>query len=321
MMHSAKAKIGAVVIGRNEGTRLADALRSLSVIDGLIVYVDSGSTDDSLNIARQSGAIIVELDMRQNFSAARARNAGWTVLAEQGIDFVQFIDGDCCLVEGWIDVAAQFLTDNSDAAVVCGRRRERFPDASVYNRLIDKEWDTPVGDTMACGGDALIRMSALKEVGGYNPALIAGEEPDMCFRMRDKGWRIHRLDHEMTLHDAAMTRFKQWTNRARRAGFSYAEGMWLHGASPERYNVKQSLRALFWGCALPTSIAVGLFVSPSALLLSLLWPVKILRLKVNGAYWAEALFLTLGNLPEAYGILTFFQARILARRQKIIEYK
>ena len=36
----------------------------------------------------------------------------------------------------------------------------------------------------------MMRASAIREVGGYDPTLIAGEEPEMCYRLRHRGWRI-----------------------------------------------------------------------------------------------------------------------------------
>jgi hypothetical protein len=116
--------------------------------------------------------------------------------------FVQFIDGDCSLAPEWLEKARAFIGQRNDIAIVCGRRRERHPDASFYNQLCDLEWDTPIGEASACGGDALVRLEAFELVGGFRAQLIAGEEPEL--------WRIWRLDAEMTEHDALITRFKQW---------------------------------------------------------------------------------------------------------------
>ena len=159
--------IDAVAIGRNEGARLIACLDSLTSQVRRIVYVDSGSTDGSVEAARAAGAQVIALDMSLPFTAARARNAGLAALASDPPTYVQFIDGDCLLREGWMKKASQFLHDNLRAAVVCGRRRERHPEASVYNALIDAEWDTPVGAARACGGDALMRYQAVAAVKGY----------------------------------------------------------------------------------------------------------------------------------------------------------
>ena len=197
--------------------------------------------------AQSRGALVVALDMTQPFTAARARNAGLQKVAE-GVEFVQFLDGDCALREGWIATARTFLEDHPDVAVVCGRRRERFPDASIYNRLIDREWDTPVGQALACGGDALMRVAPLRDLGGYRDSLIAGEEPELCVRLHQAGWQIWRLDAEMTWHDAEITRLSQWWKRSQRAGHAFAEGAALHGGPPERHWVAETSPRVDLGC-------------------------------------------------------------------------
>lgn len=319
-------QIAAILIGRNEGARLLACLASARGLDR-VVYVDSGSTDGSVAAARDAGAEIVALDMTQPFTAARARNAGIEALKQgKTPELVQFIDGDCELQPGWIATATAFLQANPQVAVACGRRRERFPEASIYNRMCDREWDTPVGKARACGGDALMRMAALEEVGGYDPTLIAGEEPEMCVRLRAMGWEIWRLDAEMTLHDAAMTRFGQFWKRARRGGHAWAEGAAMHGAPPERHSVAELRRVLLWGLVLPLVIlALALLATPWALALLLLYPAQIARLALRDggthAAWESALFLTLGKFPEAQGALDYHWHRLRGRRSGLIEYK
>ncbi|MDJ0994749.1 MAG: glycosyltransferase family 2 protein [Dinoroseobacter sp.] len=316
-------KTAAIAIGRNEGARLHASLDSLKGVVDDIVYVDSGSTDGSLAAATDRGALVVKLDTSVPFTAARARNAGIARLSE-GVapEFVQVLDGDCILQPGWLETARSFLTENPTVAVACGRRRERFPEASVWNRLIDAEWDTPVGEAKACGGDALIRWSALQEVGGYRDDLIAGEEPEMCVRLRAKGWKIWRLDAEMTLHDAAMTRFGQWWKRSKRAGHAFAEGAALHGSPPERHYVRETRRALVWGAVLPAATVLAAFVSPGiALGLLLLWPLQAMRLRARGLDWAQAIFMTLCKLPEAQGVLLYHWRHRRGIKTQLIEYK
>jgi GT2 family glycosyltransferase len=286
-----------------------------------MIYVDSGSTDGSVAAARAAGAEVVALDMTQPFTAARARNAGFSVLMARGApEFVQFIDGDCVLQPGWIPAARAFLTANPKAGVVCGRRREIRPDASIWNRLCDGEWDTPVGQAKACGGDALMRSAAVQSVGGYNPDLIAGEEPELCLRLRQSGWDIWRLDTEMTLHDAALTRIGQWWKRCRRGGHAFAEGAAMHGAPPERHWVDETRRAVLWGAVLPLAAVAGLFVTPWALLILAAYPAQVVRLQRNYG-WERAFFMTLAKFPEAMGVLQYHFNRLRRRRSGLIEYK
>ena len=310
--------VDAVVIGRNEGERLRVCLASLAGQVRRIVYVDSGSSDNSAELARGLGAEVVILESDRPFTAARARNAGLARLSGEG--FVQLVDGDCAVDPAWGTTALAFAATHPGAVVICGRRRERFPDASVYNRLCDREWDTPVGRATACGGDALMRLPALRAVGGYREDLIAGEEPELCLRLVRAGGEVWRIDAEMTLHDAAMTRFGQWWNRSRRAGHAFAEGAALHGTGPERHWVVEMRRALFWGGALPvTAVLAGLVAAPGFALL-LAWPLQVLRLSRRMGLEA-ALFTVLGKLPEAQGVLGYHLNRLRKRRAALIEYR
>lgn len=309
--------VDAVVIGRNEGARLVACLTSLQGRVRRLIYVDSGSTDGSVQAARGLGATVVALDMALPFTAARARNAGLAELAADAPEFVQLVDGDCELRPGWIATALAAFTAHPAAVVICGRRRERFPEASVYNALADREWDTPVGKALACGGDALMRFPAIQAVGGYNPTLIAGEEPDLCWRLRAAGGEVWRIDAEMTLHDAAMTRFGQWWKRSVRAGHAYAEGAALHG--PAHWG-RETRRALLWGAGLPVVIVAAGLVNPAGWLMALVYPAQAARLARRGG-WAWGLFSVIGKFAEAQGALGFYLNRLRGRRAGLIEYK
>lgn len=318
-----------VLIGRNEGARLVAALASLGPLATRTVYVDSGSTDASVAAARAAGALVVALDLGRPFTAARARNAGAArALAEwPDLNLLQFMDGDCCLDSGWISAATAFLEAHPRVAVVAGRRRERHPERSVYNWLCDREWDAPSGDATECGGDALMRVSAFAAVGGYSADLIAGEEPELCVRLRAAGWRIHRLADEMTLHDAAMTRLSQWWKRSARAGHAFAEVAARHRGSPFgiwRANVR---RIVLWGAILPAAVVAGAVLAhPAFLLLLLVYPAQVARLAVRGGAgrrqsWITAFFLVLARFPEMSGLLRFYRNRLLGRGSTLLEYK
>lgn len=320
-MSQAPARTAIVVIGRNEGARLLACLRSLEGSEARKVYVDSGSGDGSVEAARDRGIEVVELDPGRPFTAARARNAGMAHIAEARPDFVQFVDGDCQLTPGWLEVAHRFLAARPQAVAVAGRLRERHPERSIYNRLCDAEWNVPAGRAAACGGIAMYRADAFRDAGGFREDLIAGEEPELCLRLRRAGGEIWRIDQEMGLHDAEMTRFSQWWQRARRAGYAFAEGRTLYGAGPERHYVPEVRRILLWALLLPVTILVlALAASPWALLLLAAYPADVLRLS-RRVGWERALFLTLGRFAELQGCLDFFLRKRKGARRDLIEYK
>lgn len=294
------ADVGFVIIGRNEGDRLSTCIASILREAERVVYVDSGSADGSVALARSYGVPVVELDPKIAFTAARARNAGaeWLIARFQSLSFVHFVDGDCELVPGWLDSALVAMNAEPMLAAVCGRRRERHPSASPYNRLCDHEWDTPVGLAESCGGDALFRMQPFVTVGGFSAELIAGEEPDLCHRIRRAGWRIRRIDADMTVHDAAMTRFRQWWQRNRRSGYATAEALVRRGGDNPR----------LWRGVVSN-------VAWSLPILWPLWPLLWARVCMRDGP-LEASFITLGKLPHFQGQIDYWRSR-----RRLIEYK
>jgi GT2 family glycosyltransferase len=327
-----RPSLAVVVIGRNEGERLRRCLASLAGQASLVIYVDSGSSDGSVVLAANMKAQVLELDRQLPFTAARARNEGWARVLGIAPDteLLYFLDGDCEVAPDWLAKATREILADPSLAVVCGRRRERNPDASIYNRLCDIEWNTPVGLADACGGDALMRSQALSEVGGYNSDLIAGEEPDLCFRLRQRGYRILRIDAEMTLHDANITHFGQWWRRTVRSGHAYAEGYTRHRNEPGRYCAQQVRSNLFWGVVLP-AMAFGLAPLSGGWsgVLLLAYPVlgaRIFRSSLRRGLTAAdarlyALFCVLGKVPSAYGQLRYWAKRVMGKQSTLIEYK
>jgi GT2 family glycosyltransferase len=294
-----------------------------------MVYVDSGSTDGSVSMARGAGCEVVKLDHLIPFTAARARNEGFERLhqLEPNLDYVQFVDGDCEVVTGWIEKAVAFLDAHRDVAVVYGRRRERNRAQSIYNMFCDIEWDTPIGEAKACGGDALIRVDAFKQVGRFRADVIAAEDTELCVRLRAAGWRVWRLDVEMTVHDAAMTRFGQWWQRAVRSGYAFAQGAYLHGALPERHFVWESRRAWLWGIWLPVACLGSVIAfGPWGWVTWLVYPLQMLRLMVHNSGPLRqrallAVFQVMARFPEGIGQIKFLRDRLFGLQSAIIEYK
>lgn len=328
-MEVENVNVGIVVIGRNEGKRLIACLDSLSEYVPQIVYVDSGSTDNSVIEAQNRGAHVMLLDISKKFTAARARNVGFETITNlyPHLMFVQFVDGDCIVESAWIKNAIDFMQERPSVAVVCGRRKEIFPEKSIYNMMCDLEWDTPIGEAKACGGDALIRVEAFKRVGGYRESLIAGEEPELCVRIRQTGYKVWRLDSRMTLHDAAIMHFSQWWKRTVRAGYAFAEGTYLHGVAPEYHWVTESRRSWRWGIYIPLVIVILALIKPIwAILLLLIYPLQWLRLslKIQQPFkraCLQAFFLMVGKFAEAFGQIKFLVHRYTNQQGKIIEYK
>lgn len=316
--------VDVVLIGRNEGDRLVAALASVMGQARQVVYVDSGSSDGSLAAARDAGAKVVDLDLSTPFTAARARNAGFAALDDPQL--VQFIDGDCALVPGWLDSARAHMRAHPKTGLVTGWRAEIHRDASLYNQLCDVEWHRPAGEIQTCGGDMMLRAEAFIEVGGFDPRVIAAEDDEVCTRLRKAGWMLERLPLEMTRHDAAMLHFGQWWKRAVRTGHGFAQVGHLH---PDCFTTERK-RALVYALLLPLSILLGA---------ALFWPLALAALAAYPLNWMRtaqglrreglpapearrhALLLTLSKFPNLIGMVTFHWRRLRQAPMRLIEYK
>jgi cellulose synthase/poly-beta-1,6-N-acetylglucosamine synthase-like glycosyltransferase len=217
-------KLSVVIIGRNEGSRLRACIESVRAQDlpageFEIVYVDSASSDGSPELARSLGAAVIELEGLP-MSAARGRNAGWRA---SRAPFILFLDGDTILDPHFASRALDQLDQHPDWVAVLGRRRESHPHQSLFNRVLDIDWIRQPGPQDFFGGDVLVRREALEAEGGYDEHLVAGEEPELCRRLRERGWTITYIDEPMTLHDLAMDSWTQYWRRAVRTGLAYAQ--------------------------------------------------------------------------------------------------
>ncbi len=324
-------RVAAVVIGRNEGQRLRACLESVLLHFERVVYVDSGSDDGSVLTAERAGAQVHRLDPSRPFTAARARQEGLDLLlaADPDLPLVHFIDGDCVMQREWPAAAVAALDKHADVAAVTGRRREERPDASVWNRLIDIDWDIPPGDVPYVGGDALFRVDPLREAGGWPLDLIAGEEPDLCFRMRKAGWRILRLRAEMTLHDVAMGSFAEYWRRSVRSGHACVEVAARHPGPIGFPWRRQTLSIVCYGLGLPFVIAGSALFWWPLVLVGLLWlkPAFGLfhRARKQGRSWSLSLGYALVNMVckvgGSLGVLRFIFGRLTGQRSGIMEYK
>lgn len=309
--------LGVVVIGRNEGAHLGACLDSVTSGSARVVYVDSGSVDESVAIARGKGVSVLQLDPSRPFSAARARNEGFARLQEIYPDasLVQFVDGDCEVTPGWLEAAATFLAERPDAATVSGRLRERHPEASIYNALCDLEWDVPPGESQACGGNVMMRAAAFAGARGFRADLLAGEEPELARRLAASGWRNWRIAREAARHDAGMLRFSQWWRRAARNGYGFGQGFHLASREGGRLWARELRSAWLWAAAIPAAIACSLLMlGPAALGMLLVYPLQVIRLAVRGrrsfsANASSALLLVLGKFAELLGHLRYLRDR------------
>jgi len=321
--------IGIVVVGRNEGIRLNDCLKSLPMLP--IVYVDSGSTDNSLNIAQSNS--IDSIVLEKPYTAAKARNEGALYLLNKfpQISAIQFIDGDCILIPGWLETASAALDNDPNLASTYGNIVEEAPFSTIYNRLLSMEWKDAPGISSHFPGITTMRASSWEKSGGYNESIIAGEDSEFSLRIRLQGEKILRLDHDMVYHHGSITNFWQWWKRSVRSGHAAAERYALHGKGTAKECRREVMSIVLWGGFLPIAILLlTVFFNKFWLLLSLLYVVLACKVmlyrkrKLNDSFQDSCLyafFCVLGKIPSFIGISRFVWNRIRNTQSTIIEYK
>jgi GT2 family glycosyltransferase len=325
--------VAIVAIGRNEGQRLKRCLRSVMQSATTVVYVDSGSTDGSAQYAASVGCRVVELDMSRPFSAGYARNEGVACALQHSPDvpFIQFIDGDCEMAEGWLAQGVAAFAERRDAGVVCGDVHELHANATIYNKLCALEWQKSPGEIDSAGGIFMVRTEVFRAIGGFRPDVIAAEDNEFCIRVRGLGYKILQVDAEMVRHDAAMTRFSQWWKRAKRTGHAYAQVSAIHGKGSERYFVSDRRRVWIWGFLLPLlALALAPFTHGASLLvLFLAYALQFVRIYQYGRKrgWPSrdasiyAFFTVLFKFPALLGLIAYYQRQWRGQNFTIIEYK
>jgi GT2 family glycosyltransferase len=323
-MQARLPEIGVVIIGINVERYLADCIRSVQCADYprellKIVYVDGGSRDSSVRVARAFEDVqVIELNDRHP-TPGRGRNAGWQTLATP---LIQFMDADTLLHPDWFQLAYAALDDINPA--VCGHRREIYPTKNAYHRLTDMEWHYETGPCRYFGGEVLVRRSVLAATGGFDENLVAGEDPELSYRIRQSGWQILRIDAPMSTHDINMTTFRQYLKRAYRSGYAYAEIALRFIRNPDKLWLKEAIRILL-KALLPICLVIAGILSGNTwwgILLGFLILVRPLfslgRLKQGSQQHWRYVLLYAGHTalviyPQFCGMMRYFWGRATGR--------
>jgi GT2 family glycosyltransferase len=228
-------RISVVVCSYNGSRTIGECLDSLARLeypDYEVIVVDDGSTDRTAPIARQYD---VRLTRSVNRGLSAARNSGLELATGE---IVAYIDDDAHADPHWLThLAATFLTtdhvgvggpnvpppgDGEVAHAVAGA-----PGGPVHVLLSDREAEHLPGCNMA------FRKSALEAIGGFDPRFrTAGDDVDVCWRLRDRGWTLGFNAAALVWHHRRGSVKTYWRQQM---GYGRAEGL-LERKWPERYN-------------------------------------------------------------------------------------
>jgi glycosyltransferase involved in cell wall biosynthesis len=230
-----------IIIARNEASNIARAIKSaLLAIQhlprGEVLLVDSASTDETVEIAKQYPIDIVRLDPLWFLSVAAGRHIGMHYTRGE---LVLHMDGDMELDPEWVNQSMSFILERPQVAAVGGYWRNTYMRDGQITGEEDQNRD-PQGrvlEVQYVGGASLYRRSAIERVGGFQPFIRGEEDVELCMRLRHAGYKVVRLPYLMSRHYCIP--LKSWAGNIRRLRLN----LWLgHGQVP-RYHWKTGL---FW---------------------------------------------------------------------------
>jgi GT2 family glycosyltransferase len=330
---NALPEITVVIIGLNAARDIGPCIEAIRASDYPrdkleLIYADGGSTDGSVDLATAYPGVRVVQLTDPHPSPGRGRNAG---LRASTRPLVQLVDSDSYLDAGWLRAAVGYLED--DVAAVTGALFERRPDANIYHRVVDWDWriaangETAVKSpsaTLVFGGNVLVRREALVAAGGYDEALVVGEEADLSHRVRHAGWRILEVPDTMATHDIRMGSLRAYLRRAMRSGYAYAATAMRFRKTEEKLFLQRLARIVVSGCAplvvllLGIALGYGLVGLGVALLLAFRSLRKVPRwVRRDGLRLADAMaygsHLSFVIYPQLFGVARYFAGRLLGR--------
>lgn len=192
--------IAIVIPALNEEEAIADCLEALlggSCLPAETIVVDGGSDDDTVRIARDLGATVLD---NPNKTAAAGRNVG---IKMAQTEYIAFIDADCIPSALWLESLLNRL-EKSDVDGVAGKIIPRSP-----RNEYEAYWNHIAWEVLMCFGDepgriaekdlrhsvvtasCAYRRDALEKLGGFDEWFgNNAEDVDLTWRAIDAGMSL-----------------------------------------------------------------------------------------------------------------------------------
>jgi glycosyltransferase involved in cell wall biosynthesis len=192
--------LSVVVIGKNEEVCVARCLRSvLAAVEQVggaeIVYIDSASTDQTVEVVRSCGIRVLSLKPEWKLSPAAGRFVGFHYTSGE---LVLFVDADTVVERDFLRHALPEF-QQPEVAGVAGH----LADVDEYGRplpWIGERSEHTHDVTWLRGGCALYRRSAMDRAGTFNPHLTVEEEAELALRLRHYGGRLLQIPYPIGCH-------------------------------------------------------------------------------------------------------------------------
>ena len=187
-----------------------------------IIVADNGSTDNSLEVLAKDFPTVKTIVLDQNYGFAEGYNRA---IAQVDSEYTVLLNSDVEVTEGWLDPLLAYLDTHTDVAAAQPKirswlRRSHFEHAGAAGGYLSKfyfpycrgrilwhveedkgQYDTAAEVDWTSGACMCVRTKVYKECGGLDAAFFAHmEEIDLCWRMRNAGWRLVCLPQSVVYH-------------------------------------------------------------------------------------------------------------------------
>jgi O-antigen biosynthesis protein len=228
-------RISVVVCSHNGAATLEETCQGLRGLDYPcfeVIVVDDGSTDATADIARRHGFRVITTENR---GLSSARNTG---LEAASGEIVAYLDDDAYPDRHWLTYLAHAY--RRDGYVGVGGPNLSPPDDGTVAACVAHAPGNPahvlISDREAehiPGCNCSFRKDALEAIGGFDSRFwVAGDDVDVCWRLRARGWRLGFDPAAVVWHHRRGSVRAYWRQQR---GYGRAEAL-LERKWPEKYN-------------------------------------------------------------------------------------
>lgn len=161
-----------------------------------LIVVDDGSKDRTLSVVL-SLASEMDMSIKIFHSAWRGLGPARNVVVDNaGADFIIWVDGDMILPDDHVRKQVMFMERNPKVGIAKAKYA-MCSNESIAGGLENVKFvvEDAFGSKLPGTGGSIVRVEAVREIGGFDNRLIGtGEDEDVAYRVRAKGWLLDRTE-------------------------------------------------------------------------------------------------------------------------------
>lgn len=195
-----------------------------------IIVADNGSTDESLAVLQKEFTTVKTIVLDKNYGFAEGYNRAIEKLSEVSHqhsepEYIVLLNSDVEVTEGWLQPLLEYMDAHPEVAAVQPKirswvKRDYFEHAGAAGGYINRlgypycrgrvlwkveqdkgQYDSIVEVDWTSGACMCVRTKVYKECGGLDASFFAHmEEIDLCWRMRNKGWKLMCIPQSVVYH-------------------------------------------------------------------------------------------------------------------------